>query len=738
MPFRLLRAFLLVLFISPTLSVGEENGLPLKLDRTFNRLPVQTEKTAVFIEADHIEGNQGGQFKATGNARYREHTQAISADAMTYDDARQQFTAQGSVVIEQPHSTVRGTQFNLNLDSNVGDLQQPQFYFDENHARGSAEKVNLAGTQHYEFENANYTTCPIEQDDWMLKMSRLTIDRAAQVGVAHHARIEFFGVPLLYTPWMDFPLNNNRRSGVLSPVFGSTHSSGTELTVPYYLNIAPYVDATLSPRWLEKRGTQLNNEVRYLQPSFAGELQADVLLNDSVSHTNRTHFSLKHGQQLAWGMNASLNLNQVSDDKYYRDLATTLSATSQTNLLQEGVLNYAGWGWQTSARVQHYQTLQDPLTPVLAPYWRHPQLNAATQQSLLGATLALNSEYVDFRHPTLVNGRRLVTYPSVSYPLLNNAGYFLTPKVGIHRTQYALDNNTAGYLPNSVRTLPIFSLDGGLIFERSDSFIGNGYMQTLEPRLYYVRIPYQDQSLLPNFDTAQAPFSFSQMFTENRFLGSDRVGDADMLTVALTSRAIDDEDGVERIKIAAAERFTFSEPLINFATPTAHITRSDILLAAGGRMTRNWTLDSLLQFNPNTNVTESYNLATSYKPEAGKVLNLGYRYTRGILKQVDIATQWPISGRWHTVGRFNYSLHDQRILEALGGLEYNESCWTLRLVAQTFATAAKETTTGVFVQLELNDMVRIGADPLAALRTSIIGYTKLNDAPTAPSIQGLQ
>lgn len=738
MPFRLLRAFLLMLFISPTLSVGEESVLPLKLDRTFNRLPTPIEKTAVFIEADHIEASQDKQFTASGNASYRELNQAVSADQMVYDDAHQQFSAQGNVVIEQPSSTVRGTQFNLNLDTNVGDLQQPVFYFEENHARGSAEKVNIAGTQHYEFENANYTTCPIEQDDWMLKMSRLSIDRATQVGIAHHARIEFFGVPLLYTPWMDFPLNSNRRSGVLGPLFGSTHSSGTEITLPYYFNIAPNLDATLSPRWLQNRGTQLNNEVRYLQPSFAGELQADVLSNDALSQSDRIHLALKHGQQLGRGFSAALNLNRVSDDKYYRDLATTVAATSQTNLLQEGVLNYAGGGWTASTRVQHYQTLQDPLAPVIAPYWRHPQVNAATQQALLGGTFAFNGEFVDFRHPTLVNGRRLMLYPSVSYPLLNESGYFLTPKVGVHRTQYALDNNTSGYLPNSIRTLPIFSLDGGLVFERSDSFIGNGYMQTLEPRLYYVRIPYQNQSLLPNFDSAQAPFSFTQMFTENRFLGNDRVGDANMLTVALTSRAIDDDDGVERIKIAAAERFTFSEPLVNFATPTDRVTRSDILLAAGGRMTRNWTLDSLLQYNPNVNVTESYNMAASYKPEAGKLLNLGYRYTRGILKQVDIATQWPISGRWHTVGRFNYSLHDQRILEALGGLEYNESCWTLRLVAQTFATAAKETTTGVFVQLELNDLVRIGSDPLAALRTSIIGYTKLNDVQIAPPSQGLQ
>jgi LPS-assembly protein len=285
--------------------------------------------------------------------------------------------------------------------------------------------------------------------------------------------------------------------------------------------------------------------------------------------------------------------------------------------------------------------------------------------------------------------------------------------------------------------VPIFSLDSGLIFERNDSFLGNAYMQTLEPRAYYVRIPYRDQSFLPNFDTALAPFSFSQIFTENRFLGSDRVGDADMMTLALTSRVIDDADGTERLRVAVAERFTFKTPQVNLGAAADSNSRSDILLMLGGRMTRAWNLDSQLQYNPNQSHTQTYSAAARYNPEAGKLLNLGYRYTRDTLRQMDVSGQWPLFGRWYGVGRLNYSLRDERILEALGGLEYNAACWSVRLVLQSFATATAERTTGIFAQLELSDLVRIGSDPLEALRISVPGYIKLSELPSDKPEQGL-
>ncbi len=739
MRFRLTPVALCLLGMFPLPGHAEDEALPLKLERTFKRLPATSEQSVAFISAQRVEARRGEQLEATGDVQLRQGGQVISAAHLLFGQESKDVLADGGVKIEQSGASMSGTALKMNLDTNLGDMTQAEFQFSENHARGKATNVHIVGKLNYSFSDATYTTCPAGNDDWLLKMTRLDIDRTTQVGVAHNVRVEFKGVPMLYTPWMDFALNNGRRSGFLGPVFGSTNSGGAEITVPYYWSIADNVDATFEPRFITKRGTQFKNEFRYLQPNYGGELHVDVLTGDRVARLDRNRLALRHNQNLGGGFGASLNVNHVSDNAYFRDLSDNVNVTSQTNLLREGVVTYGGGWWNASARVQRYQTLQDPLAPVVVPYRRQPQVNLGAQQTIAGADLALSGEYVDFRHPTSVNAQRLVIYPSLSYPLLNAPGYFLTPKLGIHYTDYVLDTNNPATMSNSTRSVPIFSLDSGLVFERSDSFLGTGYAQTLEPRAYYVRIPYRDQDRLPNFDTAQAPFSFSQMFTENRFLGSDRVGDADMLTLALTSRAIDDADGTERLRVALAERFSFKAPQVNLVAPTDSNSRSDILMTVGGKMTRAWRLDSLLQYNPNLAHTESYSAAARYNPEAGKLLNLGYRYTRNTLRQMDISTQWPIAGRWHGVGRLNFSLQDSRILEALGGLEYNAACWALRMGAQSFATATRERTTGIFIQLELNDMVNIGvgSDPLATLRSSVMGYTKLN-TPPADQPQGLR
>lgn len=724
-----------LLFILPGLAVAET--LPLKLDRTFKRLPAQAEPSVAFISAERIEARQGDQMEASGMVELRQEGRVVKTDHLLYEQEKQNVYADGNVSIVQGETVMKGPKLKMNLELDVGEMEQPEFFIGENHARGSAALLNMEGRNHQIFRSAVYTTCPAGNDDWLIRMSTLELDRDRQVGVAYNARVEFKSVPFLYTPWMDFALNDDKRSGFLGPVLGSTNSGGSEITLPYFWNIAPNLDVTFSPRYISKRGTQFNNELRYLQPKYGGEIHADVLPRDRVSKLDRSHFGIKHQHNLGSGFSASVDANVVSDDAYYRDLAGAISGTSQANLLREGVVTYAGYGWSASARVQRYQTLQDPLAPVAIPYRRQPQLTLNTNRQLADSTLNFASEYVDYRHPTLVNGQRVVLNPSISYPLLNEQGYFLTPKLGLHYTSYVLDGNNTTNAPNTQRTVPMFSLDSGLIFERNDSFLGNSYTQTLEPRAFYVRIPYRDQSLLPNFDSALAPFSFSQIFTENRFLGSDRIGDADMMTLALTSRVIDGEDGTERLRVAVAERFTFKTPQVNMGNPADSNSRSDILLMLGGRMTRAWTLDSQLQYNPNLSHTQTYSAAARYIPEPGKLLNLGYRYTRDTLRQADVSGQWPLFGRWYGVGRLNYSLFDDRVLEALGGLEYNAACWSARVVLQSFATATAERTTGIFAQLELSDLIRVGSDPLEALRISVPGYIKLNELPSDKPEQGL-
>ncbi|MBI5435853.1 MAG: LPS-assembly protein LptD [Nitrosomonadales bacterium] len=730
-------AFSLICSFAPA-AYAEDDVLMLKLDRTFMSSPKNYDEIPVFISAQRLEGKKDNQVEAIGEVELRKRGQAISADHLLYFQSSRDVVADGAVRVEQDGNVIRSPHLQLNLDTNIGVMTQPVFYLGDNHARGDADTLYMKGRQNYILHDVTYTTCPADKDDWLLKVRELEIDRDRQMGVAHSARVEFMGAPILYTPWMDFALNDQRKSGFLGPVFGSTVQGGSELTLPYYWNIAPNRDATLAPRVMAKRGLLLNNELRYLEPTYFGEAHLDVLPGDRLANRTRSRLALTHAQSFGHGLSGSVNLNDVSDDAYFRDLSDAVSGTSQTNLVREGVLSYGSGWWNAAARVQSFQTLQDPAAPVAVPYHRLPQISVGAQRTLARANVSLAGEFVDFRHPTLVNGQRLVLYPSVSYPLIAEPAFYLTPKFGLHHTNYTLGANNAGVLPNTTRTVPLFSLDSGVTLERDWSLAGQNFVQTLEPRAYYVYIPYRDQSLLPNFDSAQADFSFAQIFTENRFFGSDRIGDANQVTLALTSRLLEPGSGAERLRVAIGQRFSAITPQVNLVAPTATTNKSDILLAASGRITPAWSLDSTFQYNPNQTHSEKFNAAARYQPESGKVLNLGYRFTRNSLRQVDLSTQWPLSGRWHAVARWNYSLQDSRILEALTGLEYNEKCWTVRLVAQRFATATQQVATGFFVQLELNDLVMVGPDPLTLLRQSVPGYTKLNEPSRDKPVQGLR
>jgi LPS-assembly protein len=738
MRFRLKPAVLSLLCTFAHNAGASGDMLALRMDRTFRAMPEPAQETPTFMEADHLTGRKENQIEATGNAILRKRGQSIRADRLLYFQDTGDLDAQGSVVLEQDGNTMSGPHLVLNLDTSIGMMEQPVFYLIENDGRGSADILRIQDRQHYTLDNATYTTCPADEQDWLLKTRGLSIDRDRQVGTAHHAWVEFMGVPILYSPWMDFPLSDQRKSGFLAPVLGSTVKGGSELTLPYYWNIAPNRDATIAPRVMTKRGVLLNNEFRYLEPAYAGELHVDVLPDDALASRSRTRLAAKHTQSIASGLTGYVDLNRVSDDAYFRDLSDTVNTTSQVNLVREGGLSYnAGW-WNAAARAQHYQTLQDPDAPIAVPYARLPQLTVNAQQNRSGANLAFAGEFVDFSHPTSLNAQRLVFNPSVSYPLLSDAAFYLTPKLGLHSTYYAMGANNPAALPNASRTLPILSVDSGIAFERDWNLLGNDFIHTLEPRAFYVYVPFRDQAQLPNFDSAQADFSFTQMFTENRFFGSDRVGDANQVTLAITSRLLEQQNGVERLRVALGERFSFSDPQVNLVTPATSSNRSDILLAVSGQVTNAWTLDSEFQFDPNQSHTQRYNIAARYRPEATKVLNLGYRFQRNTLRLVDISAQWPLAGRWHAVGRWNYSFEDNRILEAIAGLEYNQSCWALRLVAQSFTVGTQQTNTGFFVQLELNDLVKVGSDPLDLLKKSVPGYVKLNAGPADKPSQVLR
>ncbi|GAB3260713.1 LPS-assembly protein LptD [Chitinimonas naiadis] len=673
--------------------------------------------------ADTVEGTNGKEIVARGNVQIDQDGRRIQADWMKLFQETTEIRAGDKTRITQDKDVIEGGELYLKNDTRTGELATPKYQLGERQGRGDAVKLLFEGPSKYRFEAARFTTCSVGQDDWFIRAKDLELDYTRNIGVAHNSTIEFKGIPFLYSPYLDFTLDGSRKSGFLAPSFGSS-SGGLELTIPYYWNIAPNMDATIAPRIMSKRGVMLSNEFRYLGESYSGQLSAETISKDRMFGGSRAAYNYQHRQDFAPGWHGEMNLQKVTDDRYFADFGDRISVASQTFLPREGFISYAQPGMQAVARFQRYQTLQDPTNPVAIPYARMPQLTFNYQPSLPSPyRLDLQSEAVSFRHPTQLNGERAVLYPSFSLPL-EQAWGFVTPKVGAHLTRYNLaDGRTLN------RDLPIFSLDSGLFFDREGSFMGNDVVQSLEPRLYYLRIPYRDQSAFPNFDSGLADFNFAQMFGENQYTGSDRINDANQLTMAITSRLFEADTGIERARVAIGQRFYFSPQRVtlNEAARNQDVNSSDLIATVGGQPYDNWWVDASIQTDSNGGKTNKSSLNLRYQPESGKLLNLRYRLDRLTnIKQVDVSGQWPIARNWNLVARQNWSIQDRRSLERLVGLEYNGGCWVFRMVTQRFVTSGNQTSSPFFVQLELNDVGRIGSNPLQTLKDSIPGYTKLN------------
>jgi LPS-assembly protein len=377
-----------------------------------------------------------------------------------------------------------------------------------------------------------------------------------------------------------------------------------------------------------------------------------------------------------------------------------------------------------------YQTLQDPLAPVTVPYRQVPQLAVAgLKPNVYGADWRLDGELTNYRHPDLVNGKRLIAYPQVSLPLRRPWGYVL-PKAGFHYTRYNLDPNDQG-LADATRSVPMGSVDAGLYLDRPWDFGGERYLQTLEPRLFYLNVPYRDQSRLPNFSTAEADFGANSLFRENRFVGGDRIGDANQLTAAITSRVVQSDTGLERLKATLGQIYYFDPQRVTLdpATPPAAGNRSDLVAALSGQVTPAFALDGSLEYDAGQNRARQFDVAARYNPQPGRVVNAIFRYTRDQVKQVDFSAQWPVSGSLSLVGRWNWSLEDRKLVEGLAGFEYNAGCWELRAVAHRFITSTQQVSTSFQIQLELSGLSRIGINPLETLRQNISGYRRSNEIP---------
>lgn len=710
-------------------------------------------KSPVYVTADHIDGKPDDKVIATGNVDLVKADSQLKADVLTYSKPEDEVEATGHVYLRRERDEVAGPHLKLKIGESVGFFEQPVFQVNPKPSPikdaivgqprpgyGTAEKLVFQGEDRYYMEKATYSTCkPGDGQDWFAKVSDLDLNYVTSEGEGRNATVVFKGTPILYAPWLSFSLNGNRKSGLLAPTWGTTTNSGMEFALPYYWNIAPNMDATITPRFMARRGTQLRGEYRYLGATYSGVVNGEYLPNDQLAKTSRHGFSWVHNQRFGKALTGSLNVNQVSDNTYFTDLSSQISTIAQTNLVREGRLTYAGGWWTAGTLVQRFQTLQDPnAATVVKPYERLPQINLTANRYDLpvGAAFHFNGEFVAFNHPdgNQVQGRRTTYYPQLSLPM-QTAAFYVTPKVGVHNTQYSLEQQAAGTPSALSRSVPIVSVDSGMTFERDAKVFGRDLVQTLEPRLYYLNVPYRDQSQIPVFDTGVADFNFAQIFSENTFTGGDRIADANQATFALSSRLINPSSGAELSRVAVGQRWYFRDQLVTLpgvAPRTGHV--ADYLGAFSAQLNPRTSFDSGVQYNPRDKHLERFNVGLRYLPETGRILNASYRFNRDQalltgtptgLRQIDVSGQWPLGWGWSAVGRYNYSIKDKRLIENVLGMEYTEACWALRFVVQSVATTTGQTSTGFFMQLQLNGFSSLGSNPISLLKRNVPGYGRV-------------
>ncbi len=579
----------------------------------------------------------------------------------------------------------------------------------------------------------NYTTCPPGSNDWLIQARDIDLDTEAGVGTARNVALRFQGIPILYSPYFSFPIGDARKSGILTPEFGSSGRSGRALSVPYYWNIAPNYDATLTPRLLSDRGLQLKSEFRYLMDGHDGTLRFDYLPNDDefipdVDETNadRHLVDIKHRTIFSGAGRALVDIRDVSDRSYFEDLGGSLTTSSITHLNRSVQYDFHGEHLSVLGRFQEFQTIDEAIEPMDEPYRRVPQIlvNGYWPNRALGLSYGFDGELVNFDRDVGVTGWRLAAAPQIELPI-ERPGWFITPSVILQYTSYELENVAPGQATNPSRTLPIASLDTGLFLER-DIRSAPGRIQTLEPRVLYVHIPHREQSDLPIFDTIVPDLNLVQLFRKNRFLGVDRIADTDQVSIGITSRILNVSTGQELVTATIGQALYLSEQGVNLPSQSMAIAdSSDYIAEVRFLIYENWNFDLGHQWGTGGGGATQSQARIQYRPQTNKILNLSYRFRRDSIEQGDVSLSWPVAKSWNVVGRYNYSFRDKEALEEFVGIEYESCCWGLRLVTRRFISTRDGTRDTSFgLQLVLKGMTSLGTKADRLLEHGILGYSR--------------
>ena len=704
-------------------------GVPRKRAADDPHIDVASDQAVLGVDGNAtLKGNvvvrQGEREIRANEVQYDAHNTSVStAGHIDYTDSLVHVTGAGG-----SYSAAAGAQF-----------KSAQFGLRQRAARGAARDMTLTPQGVIRLRGVMFTTCPANDTSWQLQADSIMLDTRNRLGTGSNAQIRFMGVPLLYLPWVSFPLGNERKSGFLFPGIGNTSSGGLQLSVPYYWNIAPNADFTFQPIEYSKRGPDLGGDLRLLTQRQHGELDWSYLPHDSVFGGSRSRVRLTDVAELPDDLRLSVNAENVSDTRYFEDFSQGPEGTSTAFVERRATLSYRGEHWSVDGEAQQYQTIDYTLAITDRPYARVPRIAVSADYGLGAAELVhygIDSELVDFQRATGVTGWRADLTPAVSLDL-TGPGYFLRPALAWRATQYQLANLAPGAARSPSRTAAMASFDTGLVFERDAGSRGDRKL-TLEPRVLYLNVPYRNQDQLPVFDSALPDLNPVELFRTNRYVGADRVSDANQVSAGVTSRLLDAHDGRQFLAATLGQTYYFETPRVTLPgeLPTTE-KRSNFVAQLAVTAFRHWGADAGVQWDPQTQSSERTQVNLQYKPASDSVINLGYRYERAVFEQVELSGAWPIRSRWNVFVRDVYSLRDHVGLERFAGFEYRACCWRARLGARRYVNShdsSRPQETGIWLQLELAGLASVGSASDASLTETIRGYTPLE--ATTPKNQG--
>ncbi len=693
----------------------------------------ETPKDApITIEGDQGIFSSGGVQHLKGSVVMHQGDREIKAEEVEFDQKDNSLKVEGNVEFQDPIAKVTGGGGNYSATAGAN-FRDAQFELLQRAARGAAATMQMTPEGVINLNNVTFTTCPRDDSSWQLRADSLSLDTRTRIGTGKGTRVDFQGVPILYLPWMSFPLGTERKSGFLFPTIGHSTRGGAQFALPWYWNIAPNADLTFEPMLYSRRGLDLTGETRFLSESTKTSLEFSYLPNDDVTHSDRNRFKLENVTQLPYDVRFLVDAETVSDSRYFEDFATGPEGTSIAFLQRLGGFRYRDEHWNMSAEFQQFQTIDRDLAEVDRPYARLPRI-AVDADYGWGPEERLrygfDSEVVNFHRtlndPTLpnVNGWRVDATPAVSLDF-GSPSMFVRPGIAYRYTSYSLDDTAPGQDKSPSRGLPIASLDAGMVFERDSGSRGQRRL-TLEPRLLYLNVPYRKQDDLPLFDTGVPDLNLVELFRTNRYVGADRVSDADQMSLGVTSRLFDTKSGAQFLAVTLGQTYYFKPPRVRLPDePIRDSNTSDFVGEVALTAYRNWNADFGIQWNPDDSRAERAQANIQFKPGDQQVVNVGYRFQRDRLDQYELSTAWPIGQKWNAFARYVYSMKDDKALERFAGFEYHSCCWRMRLVGRKFVSSRTgEQDTGIYLQLELTGLASVGSAADAFLAGAIRGYER--------------